>query len=159
MAEKIAVHTTSLVHLFTPLKRYGKVLESFVKGNTHCRRLSLDGCRHSLSPSVRPQVTQKAGRTSLCPETPTTWWEPTVCLCSSTTFKELTQVWSHWLWNHGGIKWRRLAPPPTCPDTHTHTHMYTRTTQWCMKKTQSVLFTAPMDEGRTLTMLFVTRCP
>lgn len=41
-------------------------------------------------PSVCPQVIQKAGRTSLSPETPTTWWEPTVSLCSLTTFKEET---------------------------------------------------------------------
>ena len=45
---------------------------------------------HSHIPSVCPQVTQKAGRTSLSPETLTTWWEPTVCLCSLTTFKGWT---------------------------------------------------------------------
>lgn len=42
----------------------------------------------TMPPSVCPQVTQKAGRTSLSPETPTTWWGPTVFLCSSTTFKD-----------------------------------------------------------------------
>lgn len=39
-------------------------------------------------PSVCLQLTLKTGRTSRCPETPTTWWEPTASRCSSTTFKD-----------------------------------------------------------------------
>lgn len=38
------------------------------------------------------QVTPKAGRTSPSLETPTTWWEPTVSLCSLTTFNESSAV-------------------------------------------------------------------
>ena len=36
---------------------------------------------------LSPQVTRKAGRTSLCPGTPTTWWAPTVSPCSLTTLR------------------------------------------------------------------------
>ena len=34
------------------------------------------------------QLIPKTGRTILCLEIPTTWWEPTVCLCLLTTSEE-----------------------------------------------------------------------
>lgn len=41
---------------------------------------------------VSLQPIPKTGRTTLCPETPTTWWGPTVCPCSSTTSEGRTSV-------------------------------------------------------------------
>lgn len=115
--------------------------------------------------SVCPQVTLKAGRTSLSPGTPTTWWEPTVFLCSLTTFKDwppgvmLLNVEAWW------IKWRWCTHPQT--HTRTNTHWQTRSKHthsklWSMKKIQSVLFTAPVDEGKTVMIrykLFFKLCP
>lgn len=114
-------------------------------------------CYHSPPPlpSVCLQVTQKAGRTSLSPETPTTWWEPTAFLCSSTTSKD---------GRSGGCDvtecetvWDEMKKMDTHTFTQMHSkHTHTHTTWWSMKKTQSVLFTAPMDEGETL--MIVTSC-
>lgn len=50
-------------------------------------------CYHYHVPSLSPpQVIPRVGRISLSLETPTTWWEPTVCLCSSTT-SEMCNSW------------------------------------------------------------------
>lgn len=76
---------------------------------------------------VSLQPIPKTGRTILCPETPTTWWEPTVCPCSSTTSEE----GRYWMWR----RW-----------TH-----WQHSTPLCMK-TQSAPFTVPDDEGKTATI-------
>lgn len=61
------------------------------------------------------QVIPKRGRTNLSPETPTTWWVQTVCLCSLTTSEEGDSWPVTECERQGALCLPRSAPRPLLP--------------------------------------------